>query len=180
MPTVQVRFVGRMFTVDPDRLTPRARALAEAVQSSRIVMLESTRTLRELGADPMWYGPDLDQPHRIAWEAWSQERPRDIVEYLERQAAKLPIGYVPVGPAHNELPPADAARAEGHLIGKAQVLELLRDLGRPISATTLDNYRSRPSADWPQPVRYVGRTPQWDRRQIETYAKLASHTGATS
>lgn len=56
------------------------------------------------------------------------------------------------------------------LITRTQVLDLLRALGRPLSAGTLDNYRSRPPAGWPQPARYVGRTPMWNRAAIEAYA----------
>jgi len=201
--------------VDPDQLTPRARALAEVWARAPLgyrahIMLESAHTLRELGAtedDAQWYGglEALDHPHRIPWASWPawpvRTRPvrdgdtrdgehtpegyvrvsRDgtrtrvraaVHEYLEACAAALPVGYYPVGlgPA-DRVPSADVARDDVDLITKHQVMELLRELGRPISAAVLDNYRSRPAAGWPQPVEYVGRTPRWSRTQVEEYAR---------
>jgi hypothetical protein len=164
-------------TIDTTRLTARARALADVVAARPLhtrgpVALVSTRSKAELGLDPLWHGPDMDAPHRTTWSSWARypaTSTMDPHEYLEREAAKLPAGYVPLAAA------ADVdVRADAELLTKAQVLELLRALGRPISPTTLDNYRSRPPAGWPQPARYVGRTPMWDRQAIETYARQPS------
>lgn len=174
----------RLVTVDLDRLSPRARALAEVCAATILhgrpaVMLESSRTIREMdptAADLLWYGEDaLDRPHRVVWEHWSHYPPDSTVDphdYLEGQAQSLPIGYYPIGvDAFIRVPSADAARDDTEYITRHQVLELLRDLGRPLSAATLDNYRSKPPGGWPQPARYVGRTPLWRRSEVEAYAK---------
>lgn len=219
MPRVGLGPHHTLIDVDPDQLTPRARALAEVWASAPLgyrghIMLESARTLREMGAtddDATWHGGPaaLDLPHRIPWQHWPAwpvttrpaNRPGDdniprhpdrqrtptgvvhrtddrvhtrgtVVDYLERCAASLPIGYYPAGLGRDDLvPSADAARDDTDLITKAQVEALLRKLGRPISAATLDNYRSRPPAGWPQPVDYVGRTPRWSRIEVEAYAE---------
>lgn len=169
--------------VDLDRLTPRARALAEAWANSDmgcrgLVLLESARTIREMdpGASPAWFTQEqMDQPHSLAYDSWSAYPPASAVDphdYLEQQIARMPIGYYVTGrDAVHRVPSADAARGDAEHLTKPQVMELLRDLGRPISPTTMDNYRSRPPADWPQPVTYVGRTPLWRRSAIEAYAQ---------
>lgn len=173
--------------IDLDRLTPRARALAEVIASTPLqtrpaVILESTRTIREMGGtddDAIWYGADaMDAPHRVIWEHWArypQTSPVDPHDYLEGEARKLPLGYYPVGRAKDQrVPSADAARDDTDLITRAQIAEVLRELGRPISLATLANYKSRPPAGWPQPVKYIGRTPLWSRSAIEQYARTGT------
>lgn len=178
--------------IDLDRLTPMARALAESVAARPLsarstVWLESHQTLRDLFAanaarglpahlsnGAFWHSEEeLDGPHRIPWCSWSHypvTSTMDPHDYLEQQAQKLPMGYYPIGSIWDRVPSASAARDDTDLITRTQVLELLRHLGRPITAATMDNYRQRPPADWPQPVRYVGRTPQWSRAAIAAYA----------
>jgi len=76
-----------------------------------------------------------------------------------------------------------AAGADLHdidLITKDQVIALLRELGRPVTAATVDNYRSRPPAGWPQPVRYVGRTPLWSQTAVREYARRDATDDAAS
>lgn len=173
----------RRVDVDLDRLSPRARAIAEIVATRALhtrcpLILESVRTLREMGAteaDEAFYGPEaMAAPHRVTWDHWARYPSRsdlDPHDYLESEARKLPMGYYPVGRGRDQrVPSADAARAAADLIPKTQVLDLLRALGRPISATTMDNYRSKPPTDWPQPAEYVGRTPLWSRTAVEAYA----------
>lgn len=62
------------------------------------------------------------------------------------------------------------ALADADLLTSAQVLELLRQLGRPITAGALRNYHRRPPTGWPQPVKRIGRTPLWSRAAVEAYA----------
>lgn len=180
----------RLIPVDLDRLTARARALAEILAAAPVkaqtsICIESTRTVREMDPDasPLWHTTEeLDRPHRTQWSAWSAYpvgTTVDVHDYLEEQAAKLPIGYYPIGrDSFARVPGADAARDEADLVTRTQVIELLRQLGRPLSVDTIDNYRSRPPKGWPQPVRYVGRRPMWDRRDIEAYADHRSPTTA--
>lgn len=182
-----------MVEINLDRLTPMARALAESVLARPLharstVWLESVKTLRELFAEnqrrglpahmsdgSFWHTEEeLDQPHRIPWCSWSRypiTSATDPHDYLEREAQKLPMGYYPTGADFRDrVPSADTARDDTDLIPKARVLEVLRDLGRPISAATMDNYRSKPPNGWPQPARYVGRTPLWSEAQVRSYA----------
>lgn len=168
--------------VDLDRLTPRARALAEILARNPLktrspILVESTRTMREMGAtdaDAIWYG-DLDQPHRTTWDHWAKiPGPIDPHDYLENEARKLPLGYFPVGRSRaGRVPAADAARDDTDLITRSQIAEVMRELGRPIGLATLANYKSNPPKGWPQPVKYVGRTPLWSRAAIEEYARAA-------
>lgn len=179
--------------IDLDRLTPMARALAESVHARPLsarstVWLESHQTLRDLFAanaarglpahlsnGAFWHSEEeLDGPHRIPWCSWSHYPVTSEVDphdYLEQQAQKLPIGYFPIGQGvQDRVPSAEAARDDTDLIVRSQVLEVLRELGRPISVASLDNYRKNPPKGWPQPVRYVGRTPQWSRAEVVAYA----------
>jgi len=68
------------------------------------------------------------------------------------------------------VPSADAARDDADLITRAQVIDLMRAMGRPIGVASLYNYGRTPPAGWPGIVKYVGRTPQWSRQAIEVYA----------
>lgn len=190
MPTVSLALLDggrRRVAVDLDRLTPRARALAEIVTANRLqtrcpVILESVRTIREMGAtadDALFYGADaMDKPHRVIWDHWARYPSGSDVDphgYLENEARKLPLGYFPVGASRDQrVPTADAARDDADFITRDQVLDLLCDLGRPITSATLYNYTRRPAAGWPGIARYVGRTPQWSRTAIEAYARAGS------
>lgn len=182
-----------MVEIDLGRLSPMARALAESVHATPLharsgIWLESAATRRELFAEnarrgrpahmsdsAMWYTEEeLDRPHGIPWCSWARYPVSSTVDphdYLEGEARKLPLGYYPAGADFRDrVPSADAAQAATDLIPKARVLEILRDLGRPISAATMDNYRSRPPNGWPQPAQYVGRTPLWSETAIRSYA----------
>lgn len=177
--------------VDLDRLTPRARALAQAWHSRRIpgvgpVVIESTRTRREIDPDvsPIWHtDAELDAPDRVVWCSWSHYpdcSAMDPHEYIERQAHRLPVGYVVVS-AHrgDRVPSVQDAMRDAHLITKAQLVGVLRDAGRPVTAAALDNYRSakRAPAGWPQPAVYLERTPLWDLAEVEAYLR-GETTGA--
>lgn len=186
MPTVTLELHDggrRRVVIDLDRLSPRARALAEIVATRELhtrcpIILESDRTLREMGAtdvDAAFYGAEaMDYPHRVMWDNWAHypsQSEMDPHDYLEIEARKLPMGYYPVGRSVDQrVPSADSARDHTRLIPKAQVLDLLRKLGRPISSGTLYNYTSKAPADWPGVAEYIGRTPMWDRAAIEAYA----------
>jgi hypothetical protein len=103
-----------------------------------------------------WTGTDWVQTHgHLQWEidaanpaAWLMRR-WGLADWRAQAAAQA---------ADDDLIPAD------------KVLALLRKLGRPITAATLRNYRSKPPQGWPQPVKYVGRTPLWSQRAVAAYA----------
>lgn len=187
MDIVTIELQYRRVEVDLSRLTPPARALAEVISSSALpvrspIILQSVRTRREMlppeSEEPFrsWYTEaELDEVDRTVWNSWAYypaDSAMDVHDYLESEARKLPLGYYPLGPS------GDAAKDAADLIDKGHVLEVLREGGRPISASTMDNYRSRPPKGWPQPVTYVGRTPLWSRDAVSKYASGLGEDGS--
>ena len=156
--------------VDLDRLSPRARALAEAVAATHTrdrvaVAIESDRPIREIV--PTWQAlytaAQADQCLRgefRAWDQWPADREQDPHAYLERQAAKIPAGWHPVGqwPAYQPTPTQDTGMTT------AQVIATLRGRGVVIAESTWRSYVSRGQA--PAPVRRVGSTPLWDPADV--------------
>ncbi|MGP4027294.1 hypothetical protein [Actinomadura sp. 3N407] len=100
-------------TVDLDRLSPRARALAQAVVASLggkvgPIWIECDRPYGESWAQrpeaerAAYADPDRDARHvRQEWSAWDRfyaDAPEDAYWYLERQASKIPEGWHVIGP----------------------------------------------------------------------------------
>jgi hypothetical protein len=187
VPTVEIEFHRGRVQIDTDTLTPKARALAEAVAARElpvfsVVLLRSTRPLRDMPAGQVpaastWYTAEqLDQPDTITWSSWSWlPRTSDIPPevYLETQAARLPIDYVPVPDKDTPIPEYAAGCDE--LLTRDRVLEVLRHHGREIAVSTWDSYRSRGRS--PRPDTYVGRTPLWRMSTILTFAKTVPRPG---
>ncbi len=170
--------------VELDDLTPRARAIAtlwttQPMHTPCPLILESLRTLREMGADEdevrLWWGPEaMDRPHRMVWEARDVgKRGVPVAARLELLAQRLPVGYIPVGTSRspNLNVDVDELRDDADLLTRAQIADVLAEMGRPLSPGVIANYKSHPPAGWPQPVKYVGRTPLWSRAEIEGYAR---------
>jgi hypothetical protein len=185
--TVELRR-HRTEDVDTDDLTPKARALVEALPTlmgARIfagILLRSTRPLRDMPAGQVpgietWYTPaELDATDLITWSSWSaypanSEMP--AVAYLESQAARLPVDYWPVPGKDDPVP--DYADLD-EMLTSPRVLEVLRRLGQPIAASTWDSYRSR--SQGPAPDEYVGRTPRWRMSTITAWASARPGRGA--
>lgn len=174
--------------VDPDRLTPRAAAIARLWSANRLhspcpLILQSVHTVAEMGADAdeiaLWWRGDGSRRHRMVLEYAGLLPGRHLADPHERMewiAQQLPVGYVPVGGGDQWGGVAlDTAtlEADADLITATQVRDLLRRLGRPLTEGTLRNYTSkggRAPGGWPDPARYVGRTPLWSRRDVEEYA----------
>lgn len=172
-----VRVVPDYDEVDLDRLSPRARALAEAVAASPLstaneVWVESDAPLRELREDwADWYSPErAEEGERRLWSAWDRYRatdPTDPHDWLERQAAKIPDGWHILGASPRQPVPT---QERGEEWTSGQVLNYLSAQGAPIAASTWRANVARGGA--PQPVRKVGRTPLWDSAEIRArYAK---------
>lgn len=185
MTTVPIGTKRGVVDVDLDQLTPRAAAIARIWSANRLhtpgpIILESVRTLRDMGADSeeaaLW-GWDLDEPHRFVLDVprtlpGGAAQPLPV--RLEAMARSLPIGYIPVGSdtvadVRISITAADLA-ADADLLTRSQVAELLREQGRPVSIRTIANYKANPPAGWPQPVKYINRTPLWSRAAVEAYA----------
>lgn len=163
--------------IDLDRLSPRARTLAEAradaeqntVGDCGVVWMESDRPRREwMDHVEVWCTPEqADEPERRPWRGWAKypaTSSLDPHDYLEREAEKIPPGWHVYGARPDQ--PA-ASYGETGMTSK-QVLAFLRDHGRRISASTWSSYVARGQA--PAPSRRVGRTPLWDPQDIAEYA----------
>jgi hypothetical protein len=160
--------------IDLDRLSPRARALAEAIADSPLstaneIWVESDEPIRARIPDwETWYSPErAEQGERRPWSAWDKYRatdPTDPHDWLERQAAKIPAGWHVLGATpHRRVPTADTA------LTAEQVLDTLKRHGRFIKASTWRSYVARGQA--PAPVRRMGSTPLWDPADIEAFAR---------
>ena len=155
--------------VDLDALSPRARALAEAVSQRLggrcVVWLQSTKTVRQAIPDAdRWYAADeLDKPYMMGWSGWSSY-PADSVmsqhDYLEQQARRIPPQYSIVGAFPDQPVPSYEDGAADKGMTRPQVLAWLAARGRKISPSTWSSYTARGQA--PKPSRYIGRTPIWD------------------
>lgn len=191
MPTVPIGTTRGAQDVELDDLTPRAAAIARIWSANHLhtpcpLIVESVRTLREMGADPdeahLWWGADaMDRPHRFVLDVPATlpgGHGQPLPARLEAMAQRLPIGYIPVGGGTQTAPPAnvDELREDADLLTRAQVSELLCEQGRPVSVQVIANYKANPPKGWPQPAKYVGRTPLWSRTAIEAYADQANGT----
>lgn len=166
--------------VELDDLSPRARALAEAIShcpdgEAGTIRLESTLRVRDIQPNwEMWYtSQQADQPLRMDWSRWDRY-PADsalpAADWLERQAAKIPAGYRIVGACRTSLGGEPEVRVDdtSDLMTAQAVAALLATCGRHITASTWRAYVARGQA--PAPVRHVGRTPLWDAEQIRAWA----------
>ncbi len=163
--------------VELDTLTPRARALAEAVAATPLrtavdIWVQAERPIRDTVPDwPMWYTPEqASQPERRAWRGWSDYPVTSVMspaEYLERQARRIPVGWHVLGanPQVAVASLADGASDTG--MTRDAVLAWLRGHGRPIAPSTWTSYVARGQA--PAPRRHVARTPLWDLSDIEAW-----------
>jgi hypothetical protein len=163
--------------VDLDKLTPRARALAEAVAQRLggrcVIWLQSNRTVREAIPDAeRWYSADeLDKPYRMGWSGWSHY-PADSQmsqhDYLEQQARRIPPQYSIVGAFTEQPVPSFTEAAADKGMTRDQVLNYIAaKTGRRIAPSTWSSYTARKQA--PAPSRYVGRTPLWDPETIDEW-----------
>jgi len=175
-----VRIRPQYDEVNLDRLSPRARALAEAVAASHdsaagFIWVESDRPVRELRPDwQQWFSEErAGQPARDLWDAWDKyaaDSSMDPHDYLERQAAKIPAGWHVLGGYQGLHAPPVVARAEDDtLMTVRQVLATLERAGRFVKPRTWSAYVARGQA--PQPVKRVGREPLWDPADIRAYVE---------
>lgn len=164
-------------TVDLDQLSPRARALAEAVaaaplQTAADIWMEHDKPIRDVDPDwQLWHTEDeAALPERRPWRGWAHypiDSTVSPVDYLEREARKIPpswhvLGHLPGTP----VPSLDEGAADEGMT-RDMVLRYLRAAGRPIAVSTWSGYVARGQA--PKPARKVGRTPLWDQADIDAW-----------
>jgi hypothetical protein len=158
-----------------DRLSPRARALAEAIAGTPLatattVWVEADRPIRDTMPEESWRPWYTEEqaalPERRPWSAWDRYRatdPTDPHDWLERQAVKIPAGWHVLG-AHPATPVATTDTG----MTTDQVLATLARRGIRIKAATWRAYVARGYA--PPPARRTGRTPLWDPAGVIAFA----------
>lgn len=172
MTTVDIEIGGQRVKVHLDRLTPTARALAQAIadtpsRSAVDIWMEADAPIRDTTPDwQMWYTPaEAARPLRRPWRGWSTQplNGTDPHDRLEHEARKIPTGWHVLGAhPHRPLPAPSVREATA-----AQVLAYLATRGRTIGAKTWAAYVTRSQA--PAPVRHVGRTPLWDLDAVDAW-----------
>jgi hypothetical protein len=192
--TTRVDAEGENFTlipakndaIDLDALTPRARALAEAVaqlpggekRAGSILCEHRIKTRGDVTPNPeVWLTPEqCAEPARMTWAQWDQYRADSevpAIEYLERQARKIgpewrivsAIGAIDHYP---EVPSSEAAAADDLLTARGVVEYLGRKHDRHINPGTWRAYVARDQA--PAAVRRVGREGLWSPADIDAWA----------
>lgn len=176
-----VRVQPRPDRIDLDRLSPRARQLAEAVAASPLhtaatIWVESDAPIREQVPNwKTWYSAEeANRPLRQPWSAWSQFRATDTTDphdWLERQAAKIPAGWHVLGAS----PHAPLEGREDDMTTAQVIAELGRN-GVHIKAGTWRAYVARGQA--PARVRKVGPTPLWAPGDIADWLRERPGPGA--
>lgn len=177
-------------TVDLEQLSPRARALAEAVDASLSATASTIWIESDQPRGEQWrseeqraaYGdPDRDtEPRRQQWSAWDRfyaDAPESGEWYLERQAAKIPAGWHIVGAVDPGRPPEQVPTTDRELTAEQVVATIaLHRPGTRMTARTFRSYASRGQA--PQPVRHAGRAPLWDSDVILEWLRARPGPGA--
>lgn len=171
---LSIHIGGKPAKIDPDTLTPAARALAEAIagtdpHTTVDIWMEADRPIRDTTPDwQVWFtDAEAAKPEIRPWRGWSKAKlgpAEDPHARLEYEARKIPPGWHVYGAAP-ERPNTDRGPVrEGDT---RFVLEYLRQRGRVITPATWRSYVGRDQA--PKPVRHVGRTPLWDMRDIDAW-----------
>lgn len=177
----------RPVTIDLDDLTPRARALAEAVAqlpgarkgAGEILCEHRTKTRLDMNpdAEAFWPPERLAEPARLGWARWDIYRADSEVspvEYLETQARKIPpewrivSGKAIAQPEQPPVPSSQAAGDDDRLTPRAVVEYLATHHKRHIGPGTWRAYASRGQA--PAPVGHVGRESLWSPADVDAWA----------
>ncbi|MEU1506416.1 hypothetical protein [Kitasatospora sp. NPDC005748] len=177
-------------TVDLDALTPRARALSEAVTqlpggrkgAGEILCLHTSKTRGDLTPNAeVWLSTEqAAEPARQHWSAWDRypaDSEMPAAEYLERQARKIPPEWSIVAgrsiatPDAAPVPSVRAGAADDRLTVRGVVDRLARKHGRHIGPGTWRSYVARGQA--PARVGSVGRESLWDPAEVDEWANKA-------
>lgn len=170
--------------LDVDQLTPRARALAEALHdttthcsglTSLDVVFECERTNAEQ-ADrhprvPDAYrpikNPDVRATRTVRWDLPSASSPLPLVFWLEEQARIQPLDWYPIGAPNRPRVPTWEAGAADRYLTRTQALEYLREHGAPLSDQGWDTLRPTPILT---PDRHAAGRPQWRPETVQAFA----------
>jgi hypothetical protein len=168
--------------VDLDTLTPKSRALAEAIAGRTLgrIHLLSVRPMRDMyrpgdaarihGAD----SPKLDDPMRDSFESWAH-RPAtggySLHQMLEYEARKFPRWY-PVAEGWTELPSSTAARDDDGVTVE-QALEIIRTVA-PNASIDKDRWMRKATkgdGGYPKPARHNGYQSLWSEAEVRAFAE---------
>ncbi|MFF2731828.1 hypothetical protein ACFVS9_28455 [Streptomyces sp. NPDC058008] len=184
---LHLRKGGPLEDVDLDTLTPKARALAEAIHAcpGHQPLGVVCATGQTKGDNPNFRlihgdGPEADklaaEPHVATIRNFGlipAGSPTTAADWLEREAGALPLAAYPiagvksrVGPATDRVPSADAAAADRYLT-RDGVLAWMRDAGQPMDIKAWDTLRG--TGFLPEPDRYVLSKPQWRPETIDAF-----------
>jgi hypothetical protein len=170
---IAIRIGGADVKIDPDTLTPMARAMAEAIanapgRATVDIWMEADQLIRDTPGWEMWFTEqEAAQPERRPWRGWSTaplgpaEDPHARLEY---EARKVPPGWHVFGARPTRPNSTRGPVREGD---SRFVLEYLRQRGRDITSGTWRSYVGRSQA--PAPIRHVGRTPIWHLDDIDAW-----------
>lgn len=182
MATVRIMLKDGVYEdVDLNQLSPTARALAEAIADSPMqtlsdIWVETDQPIRDLTPDwRHWYTEEeASLLGRRSWRGWAKyptTYPLPAREYLEREAGKIPAGWHILGASPDQPIPSYAIAGQADEAGQEmnvdQVLAYLHGKGRYIRPSTWRSYAARGQA--PEPVRHIGRTPLWQRGDIDAW-----------
>ncbi|MGW2740529.1 helix-turn-helix transcriptional regulator [Streptomyces sp. NPDC001288] len=188
---LNVRKGGASETVDLDTLTPKARALAEAIAmsfgSQPIGVLCDTGATKGdspnhaylhgtgPGADRIGAEPDL----RLVtnWGLIPADSPTSAAAWLEENARSIPFDSWPVAGARSRVqamtervPSADAAR-EDRCLTRDQAIDYLTYAGTPFSADGWSRLWKAGHLPEPRHLALGGRLPLWHVDDLDAYAR---------
>lgn len=171
---IDITIGGQAVEIDPDRLTPTARSLVEAISNTPgrtavDIWMEADQPIRDTTPHwEVWFTPaEAAQPEQRPWRGWSTtplgpaEDPHARLEY---EARKIPPGWHVLGasPHHPNADPGPVREGDSKF-----VLAYLNQHGRRIESATWRSYVGRGQA--PAPVRHVGRTPLWHLDDVDAW-----------
>lgn len=166
-------------TIDLDTLTPKARAVAEAIAQARAarILLRSNRPRRDLyrpeDAERFFTEDELCEPETTGHSSWWKcvpSTPQELHRWLEWEARKFPRHY-PIADNKTDLPSSQDARLDDGLTVD-QVLELIR-LVAPGKQPGKDAWMRKATKGvdgYPAPVRHNGYRSLWSEAQVREFA----------
>ncbi|MER5902982.1 hypothetical protein ABT150_23235 [Streptomyces mirabilis] len=187
---IRVRKWGPSEPVDLDTLTPKARALAEAIAMSAGqqpigVLCDTGRTkgdnpnhryLHGSGPDADRIGAEPELRLVTNWGLIPVDSPTSVTYWLEENARSIPVDSWPVAGAHSRVqamtervPSADAAR-EDRCVTRRQAIRYLTDAGVSVSPDGWSRLWKAGNLPEPRHLAAGGGLPLWHVDDLDAYA----------
>jgi len=172
----------RRHPVDLDELTPKARALAEAIDDAEgrlppgQIRIKSTAPARELYLErhaPMLSDPDepMITVYHLWWQCWGRADEPSAREVLEWEARKIGWRWYPVAADGSDLPSSQAARDDDG-VTRDQALEIVHDIC-PTVTISIDTWMrnaTRGIKGYPGPCGHSGYHSLWSAAEVAAWA----------